>query len=176
MDLQKQTKHYLDYIQSHPIASLSEENFSTIYEDLIALIGQHNKLYYIESAPVIADAQYDELFAYLKNAEITFPHMARSDSPTQRLTFQLQENFKQAEHAVPLLSLENSYNADDLKDRDVSLQNMLRKYTKVKSDGEKFLVEDTSLLIGANAFLQTTDGTFLFQQRSFNTGSNPGNI
>lgn len=49
MDLQKETKKYLDYIQSNPIANLTEEEFSRIYEDLISLLGQHNKLYYIDS-------------------------------------------------------------------------------------------------------------------------------
>ncbi len=130
MDLQQQTKNYLDYIQSHPIVSLTEEEFSRIYEDLIALIGQHNKLYYIDSMPVTSDKQYDELFSYLKLAEETFPHMMRGDSPTQRLTYQLQDNFAQAEHPVPLLSLENSYNAEDLKDWDESLQKLVLKHIK----------------------------------------------
>lgn len=127
MDLTKETKHYLDYIGDHPIANLTEEEFSRIYEDLITLIGQHNKLYYIDSAPVVSDSQYDELFAYLRAAEEIFPHLVRSDSPTQRLTYQLQDNFAQAEHVVPLLSLENSYNAEDLKDWDESLQKLVTK-------------------------------------------------
>lgn len=133
MELSKETKRYLDYIQAHPIASLTEEQFSGIYADLIGIIGEHNKLYYIESNPVIADAQYDELFAYLKSAEEVFPHMVRYDSPTQRLTYQLQESFSQAEHKVPLLSLENSYDADDLKSWDESLQKLVTK-TKTTSD------------------------------------------
>lgn len=134
MDLQAETKRYLEYTQKHPIASLTEEEFYAIYEDLIVLIGQHNKLYYIESSPIISDAQYDELFAYLKNAESTFPHMVRSDSPTQRLTYQLQENFVQAEHIVPLLSLENSYNAEDLKAWDESIQKLITKARNANED------------------------------------------
>ena len=130
MELSEQTKHYLDYISSHAPESLTEEEFLRIYDDLIVLIGQHNKLYYIDSMPVISDTQYDELFSYLKKAEQAFPQHIRAESPTQRLTYQLQDSFAQAEHPVPLLSLENSYDADDLKDRDKSLQNALTKYQK----------------------------------------------
>lgn len=134
MDLSEQTKHYLDYISSHAADELTEEEFLQIYPDLISLIGQHNKLYYIDSMPVISDTQYDELFAYLKKAEQSFPQHIRAESPTQRLTYQLQESFAQAEHPVPLLSLENSYDADDLKDWDKSLQNVLAKHQKNNSE------------------------------------------
>lgn len=166
MNLQHQTKHYLDYIQAHPVANLTEEEFSYIYEDLITLIGQHNKLYYIDSAPSIGDSQYDELFSYLKNAESIFPHLIRQDSPTQRLTYQLQDNFAQAEHPVPLLSLENSYNAEDLKDRNKSLCNVLAK-------NEKGKVEDDAHISTVSALLKTTDGKFLFQKRTLDAPTNP---
>lgn len=135
MQLSEQTKKYLDYIAKNPVSSLSEEEFSRIYNDLIEIIGQHNKLYYIDSEPVIADTQYDDLFTYLKTAELLYPQLIQSESPTQRLTYQLQDSFSQAEHPIPLLSLENSYDADDLKDRDKSLQNVLAKYQK--NNGEE---------------------------------------
>lgn len=170
MNLQEQTKQYMSYIQTHPVTSLTEEEFSAIYGDLISLLGEHNKLYYIQSAPIISDNQYDELFSYLKTAEATFPHMLRDDSPTQRLTYQLQENFAQAEHPVPLLSLENSYNAEDLKDRDKSLQTLLDKHHKLSAEQNKHIIEDLSLIAGVNAFLQTTEGSFLFQRKNFNAG------
>ena len=130
MHLSDETKKYTDYIASHPVSELTEEEFSSIYEDLISLISQHNKLYYIDSAPIIGDEQYDLFFDYLKKAEQQFPQLIQSESPTQRLIYQLQDSFNQAEHPVPLLSLENSYNADDLKDWDKSLQNVLVKYQK----------------------------------------------
>ncbi|MBP6911095.1 hypothetical protein KBC03_05955 [Patescibacteria group bacterium] len=85
---------------------------------------------------MIADSQYDELFAYLRAAEEIFLHLVRSDSPTQRLTYQLQDNFAQAEHVVPLLSLENSYNAEDLKDWDESLQKIVAKAKAANEDSE----------------------------------------
>ena len=70
--------------------------------------------------------------------------MVRSDSPTQRLSYQLQDNFTQAEHIVPLLSLENSYDADDLKEWDKSLHNVLSKHIKLNAANERNLVEDIS--------------------------------
>lgn len=127
MELSQETEKYLNFISSHPVASLQEKQFSDIYQDLINILGQHNKLYYIDSTPIISDSQYDELFAYLKSAEEMFPHIIRSDSPTQRLTYQLQENFQQAEHIIPLLSLENSYNGDDLTAWDESIKRLYNK-------------------------------------------------
>lgn len=53
--------------------------------------------------------------------------MLDADSPTQKLTFQLQEEFFQAQHKIPLLSLENSYNAQDLADWNESLQKLYAK-------------------------------------------------
>jgi DNA ligase (NAD+) len=84
-------------------------------------------LYYIKSQTIIADAQYDALFLYLKEIETLQPDIIHADSPTQKLIYQLQDEFLQSQHLIPLLSLENSYNAQDLAYWNESLQKLYAK-------------------------------------------------
>lgn len=95
---------------------IPEAELKLIYQDFVDVLTDHNHCYYIEAKPIISDAEYDELFAYLKAIEEYFPHLISSVSPTQGLVAQLAEGFKKAEHTTPLLSLENSYNAEDIRE------------------------------------------------------------
>ncbi len=77
-------------------------------------INRHNELYYQNNAPEIADAEFDELLVKLKNLETENPALVTPDSPTQRVGGRA-EGFKPFVHRVPLMSLDNSYDLDDLK-------------------------------------------------------------
>lgn len=74
--------------------------------------------YYVQSNPVFSDFEYDALFKKLKEAEEKNPTLITIDSPTQRVAKGLSEKFEKASHLVPMLSLDNSYNAEDLLDWD----------------------------------------------------------
>ena len=90
--------------------------------------------YYVQSDPVLSDFEYDQLFAWLKRLEQENPHLVSPDSPTQKVAQGLAtpaettksgkapegatKAFPTVQHLVPMLSLENSYNADDLIDWD----------------------------------------------------------
>lgn len=74
--------------------------------------------YYVQDSPVLADVEYDKLFRCLKKIEAAHPEMITSDSPTQRVARGISSSFNTVQHYVPMLSLENSYNADDLRDWD----------------------------------------------------------
>ncbi|WP_298714721.1 NAD-dependent DNA ligase LigA [Chitinophaga sp.] len=74
--------------------------------------------YYVQDDPVLSDQEYDALFAMLKKLEKEHPELQTPDSPTQRVAAGLTKNFPTVQHLVPMLSLENSYNADDLRDWD----------------------------------------------------------
>jgi len=74
--------------------------------------------YYVQSEPVLADAEYDELFKKLKHIEQKHPELVTVDSPTQRVAVGLSERFPTVSHLVPMLSLDNTYNAEDLTDWD----------------------------------------------------------
>lgn len=74
--------------------------------------------YYIQDDPVLSDQEYDQLFAQLKKLEAAHPGLVTADSPTQRVAQGLTKVFPTVQHLVPMLSLENSYDAGDLLDWD----------------------------------------------------------
>jgi len=84
-------------------------------ERLREKIREHDYLYYVLNQPKIGDRQYDELFAELKSLEQANPQLITSDSPTQRVSGQPVDGFASVRHAVPMLSMDNTYNADELR-------------------------------------------------------------
>ncbi|HUT46988.1 MAG TPA: NAD-dependent DNA ligase LigA [Sedimentisphaerales bacterium] len=78
-------------------------------------IRQHDYLYYVLNQPIISDRQYDRLFAELKKLEAANPQFVTADSPTQRVSEKPLEGFAAVRHAVPMLSMDNTYNADELR-------------------------------------------------------------
>ncbi|MBA2621417.1 MAG: NAD-dependent DNA ligase LigA, partial [Acidobacteria bacterium] len=86
-------------------------------ENLRREINRHNELYYQKSAPEISDAEFDALLVDLKKLEEENPQFITPDSPTRRVGGRA-EGFKSFVHRVPLMSLDNSYDIDDLKSFD----------------------------------------------------------
>ena len=84
-------------------------------EQLRCEIREHDYLYYVLSQPKISDRQYDALFAELKSLEQANPQLITPDSPTQRVSDRPLEGFASVRHAVPMLSMDNTYNADELR-------------------------------------------------------------
>ncbi len=78
----------------------------------------HEHRYYLLNDPLIADVEYDQLFKLLENLEQENPALITKDSPTQRVAKGLTKEFPSAQHLVPMLSLDNSYNSEDLLDFD----------------------------------------------------------
>jgi DNA ligase (NAD+) len=78
-------------------------------------IRRHDHLYYTRNEPEIGDQQYDELFAELKALEAEHPEIVTPDSPTQRVAGKPLDEFATVRHAIPMLSVDNTYNADELK-------------------------------------------------------------
>lgn len=104
--LQNLTKTFLETPQSIEIAGLRK------------LLKFHEYQYYVVATPLISDYEYDQLYQQLVQLEAANPHWIVADSPTQRVGNSLNNNFETVAHLVPMLSLENSYNADDLIDFD----------------------------------------------------------
>jgi DNA ligase (NAD+) len=78
-------------------------------------IRRHDYLYYVLNRPQISDRQYDKLFAELKQLEQQHPKLITPDSPTQRVSEVPLEGFKSVRHALPMLSMDNTYSADELR-------------------------------------------------------------
>ncbi len=84
-------------------------------EQLRAEIRKHDYLYYVLNQPKISDRQYDKLFAELKSLEEQHPNLITPDSPTQRVSGEPLEGFKSVRHAIPMLSIDNTYSAEELR-------------------------------------------------------------
>ena len=78
----------------------------------------HNYRYYVLDDPVISDAEYDRLMQELKQLEKNYPQLASSDSPTARVGAPPLEKFDTVPHTVPMLSLDNGFNDEDILDFD----------------------------------------------------------
>ena len=81
---------------------------------LRADIERHNRLYYVEDAPEISDAAFDELFRELQSLEAAHPALVTPDSPTQRVGSAPAQEFAQVRHRVPMLSLANAFSDEDV--------------------------------------------------------------
>jgi DNA ligase (NAD+) len=84
-------------------------------ESLRAQIRKHDRLYYALNKPQISDREYDKLFAELKKLESEHPNLITPDSPTQRVAGEPLDGFKSVRHEVPMLSIDNTYSAEELK-------------------------------------------------------------
>jgi DNA ligase (NAD+) len=94
---------------------VKSESIQQQIERLRAEIRRHDILYYVHNQPEISDAQYDRLFAELKRLEAERPDLVTPDSPTQRVSEQPLEAFASVTHAVSMLSIDNTYNDDELR-------------------------------------------------------------
>ncbi|MEF2175388.1 MAG: NAD-dependent DNA ligase LigA [Candidatus Absconditabacteria bacterium] len=123
--LLKLTDLYLKLIndENNPI----DMHEKKLYDDIIEIINFHNYMYYVEANPMISDYQYDVIFDFLKKLEEKYPEIINENSPTQKLTFQIQQDFKKYNHRFPLGSLQNCYNAQDLIDWNDTIVKTLEK-------------------------------------------------
>jgi len=88
-------------------------------------IRRHDHLYYTRNEPEIGDQQYDALFAELKALEAEHPEIVTPDSPTQRVAGKPLDEFATVRHAIPMLSVDNTYNADELQAFDERVRKQL---------------------------------------------------
>jgi DNA ligase (NAD+) len=79
-------------------------------------IEEHNRRYYEETAPTISDREYDELYRELVDLEMKFPQFASEQSPTRRVGGKPLKQFTQISHRVPMLSLDNTYSEEELRE------------------------------------------------------------
>ena len=84
-------------------------------EHLRGEIRRHNRLYYVLDQPEISDREYDRLFAELKDLEAKHPELVTPQSPTQRVSGEPLAGFANVRHAAAMLSIDNTYNAEELQ-------------------------------------------------------------
>src|ERR1035437_1971108 len=96
----------------------TKTNIARRAEELRRELRRHEHLYYVMDAPVISDAEYDALMNELKRIEAEHPELLTADSPTQRVGGKPAEGFRKVRHSRSMLSLDNAYSADELRDWD----------------------------------------------------------
>ena len=104
---------------------LSALEIPNMINDLRKAIEYHEWRYSAMNDPVISDFEYDTLYKKLEAIEAKHPELVTPDSPTQRVSSDLTDDFPTVAHLVPMLSLDNSYNAEDLADFDERIKNYL---------------------------------------------------
>ncbi|MDZ7924683.1 MAG: NAD-dependent DNA ligase LigA [Marinagarivorans sp.] len=96
------------------------------YELLKLQIHRHNIAYYVNDEPVVPDAEYDRLMQQLMAIEVEHPHFISADSPTQRVGAAPLSRFESVAHLQPMLSLDNAFNSDDMRDFDQRIKDRLK--------------------------------------------------
>src|SRR5947199_430274 len=105
--------------------AIDEKQAAKRIEQLRHEIRRHDRLYYDEAAPIISDREYDRLYKELIDLETQFPDLVRPDSPTQRVGGKPLQAFEQVSHLIPMLSLENTYSEDEVKNFYNRIQRLL---------------------------------------------------
>ncbi|WP_020409446.1 NAD-dependent DNA ligase LigA [Hahella ganghwensis] len=98
---------------------------------LRAAIEDHNYRYYVLDDPSVPDAEYDRLMQRLRQLEARFPDLITPDSPTQRVGAMPSDSFETVEHRLPMLSLDNAFEEQDLLDFDRRVRDRLKREEEV---------------------------------------------
>ena len=117
-------------------------------------INFHNFKYYVENNPVISDYEFDQLIKKLEDIEKKYPDLITPDSPTQRVGGQPLDGFKTIEHKVAMLSLDNTYNYNELREFDERVKKNVGQVEyvvepKIDGVGVALLFENGILVRGA---------------------------
>lgn len=135
---------------------MDKEKAKKRIKQLASELKKHNRLYYVDNSPVITDAEYDKLYSELLHLEAEYPEFAIEDSPTKRVGSDLAGNFKAVRHISPMLSMDNTYSHDQIRDFDKRVKKILAAQdveyaAELKIDGVSvnMLYENGRFLSGA---------------------------
>ena len=126
------------------------------YLNKINLIKRYNKAYYLKSNPEITDADYDKLKKNILDLEKKYNFLSNQDSPSQSVGFKPSKNFKKVKHRVPMLSLNNAFNKDDL----INFEKKIINFLSLKKDFE-FEYSAEPKIDGISASLLYQNGKFI---------------
>ena len=107
-------------------------------ESLRKTIHTHDHQYYVKNFPSISDREYDSLYHRLKELESRYPQWVTPDSPTQRVGGKVEQRFRQITHPAPMLSLDNTYNVDEVR---AFHQRIIKGLPGVAEDSIEYIVE-----------------------------------
>ena len=108
-----------------------EDKIKKRLETLASKIEKHNILYHQKDKPIISDQEYDKLIIENAEIEIKYPHLILKNSPNKRVGASPLKKFDKISHIVPMLSLSNAFNQQDIEDFIIRIKKFL------KLDGKK---------------------------------------
>jgi DNA ligase (NAD+) len=112
------------------IENLSPDAAAAEHARLAEEVAAHDRAYYDEDAPHISDAEYDALRARLEALEAAFPELKHEQSPTQRVGVKPSGKFSEVRHSVPMLSLGNAFDEEDV----AAFETRIRRFLNLKDD------------------------------------------
>ena len=112
--------------------TLSRDQAEARINQLREQIEYHNRRYYVDDRPEISDTEYDRLFRELQSLESQFPELVSETSPTRRVGAPPAEGFVEVVHEVPMLSLENAFDAAEVRDFDRRVRERLEGVERVE--------------------------------------------
>lgn len=110
------------------------------HDELKKIIRHHDEMYHTHDKPEISDYDYDQLFSELLTLEATYPALDKADSPSHRVGGLAIDQFQKVPHRKPMLSLANSYSAEDLIEFDERIKKFLR-FEKDSSEKVEYFAE-----------------------------------
>jgi len=141
---------------STDISKMTEAEVAAELETLAAVIAAHDASYYQNDAPTVTDAEYDALRRRNQVLETAFPHLVREDSPSRRVGAAPAAGFGKIRHAVPMLSLGNAFNEDDIRE----FFARIRRFLNLPEDDKVTLVGEPKI-DGLSISLRYEDGQFI---------------
>ncbi|MBI2425966.1 MAG: NAD-dependent DNA ligase LigA [Candidatus Hydrogenedentes bacterium] len=110
------------------------------HEELCEIVAHHNRLYYVEARTEISDIEFDALLQEIQELEGHYPALISPDSPTQRVGGAPSTGFTTVSHRVPMLSIDNTYSPEELREFDTRIRKLLageapRYIVELKLDG-----------------------------------------
>jgi DNA ligase (NAD+) len=136
-----------------PIDKLTPADAKAELMRLALEISLHDKRYYQQDSPSVSDAEYDELRKRNAAIEARFPELIRADSPSKRVGAAPSRGFAKVRHSVPMLSLDNAFSDDDVRD----FVGRIRRFLKL-SDDEKIEFSAEPKIDGLSMSLRYEDG------------------
>src|SRR5215467_4465786 len=112
------------------VEALTEAQAKSELRRLAEEIGAHDRRYYQEDAPTVSDAQYDALRRRNDEIEARFPELVRADSPSRRVGAAPARGFAKLRHRVPMLSLDNAFSEEDVRD----FVERIRRFLRLSAD------------------------------------------
>ena len=138
-----------------PVEKLSISEAASELEWLANEIASHDRRYYLEDAPSVSDAQYDELRKRNATIEARFPDLVRPDSPSHRIGAKPSDKFAKVIHSVPMLSLDNAFSDEDV----VNFIARVRRFLGL-SEGAELVLTAEPKIDGLSATLRYENGVF----------------